>query len=97
MTTPENPIEPLTKICLLDFKYDDLRRILDDESISEKLTEYDESSALSKIDELMNLHEAPVTGILLNEKSVMDIRDEWTVEIPQELRDSIDKFLAENK
>ncbi|HJY98857.1 MAG TPA: hypothetical protein VJ227_04030 [Patescibacteria group bacterium] len=93
MTNPENPANPLTKICLLDFKYSELRQILDDEALARRLTEYDESSALARIDELVVSHEAPVTGILLGEKTVVNAREEWTVEIPQELADSIKAFL----
>jgi len=74
--------EGTVNICLLDFSSDQLRRILDDEKLAKELTECDESSALSRIDELMNLYEAPVTGLLLKDKTVMEVRNEWTVALP---------------
>ena len=79
---PEKPAFETSKVCLLDFSVDDLRKILNDEKLAKELTEYDESSALARVDELMNLHEAPVTGLLLNDKAVMEIRNEWTITLP---------------
>lgn len=93
MTTPENLQTPTTRVCLLDFTYEDLRRILDDETLSAGLTEFNESSALTRIDELMNLQEAPIVGFLLNRAAAEKLRLEWTVEIPRELADTINEFI----
>ena len=67
---PENPHFETSKICLLDY-LNRLPGILNDEVLSKALIEYDESNALARIDELINLYEAPVTGLLLNDKAVM--------------------------
>jgi len=67
---PENPHFETSKICLLDY-LNRLPGILNDEVLSKALIEYDESNALARIDELINLYEAPVTGLLLNDKAVI--------------------------
>lgn len=97
MANPEKATLPLAKICLLDFKPDDINKILSNKYLADRLTEFDQSSALSRIDELINLHEAPTAALLLNEKTVMEVRNEWTVEIPMELAGAIADFLEVNK
>ena len=85
-----------TELCLLDFRPDQLVRILNDESLSSALTEYDESSVLEHVDELVNLYEAPTTGLILTDVALQDIRNEWTVKITENLAEDLKKFVDQS-
>lgn len=92
----ERPAGATTPFCLLDLSIAELEVILGDEKLSTELSEFDNSSALAKIDELISTKEAGQTVILLNNEAVTASREEWTVDLPGEIIDSIRVLLTVN-
>ena len=84
----------LKKFCLLDVSPGNLESMLSDPDIALALTDFEESIALRHIDELFNLYEAPIEGLLLNSQTVKDLRDEWTIQIPPDIYNKLSAFVS---
>lgn len=92
----EKNIPGISNICILDLSLAELQLILGNEEIAGQLTEFDDSSALERIDELISMKEAEQTVLLLNDEAVFAMRNEWTIQIPNVLADSIHTLLTAN-
>lgn len=88
----ESGSESFNEVCLLDIPMHTLFSALSDPETATLVGDYKNSSVLERIDELMNLYEAPVSAIFVNSDAVSQTRKEWTVQIPEDIYKKIMSF-----